>query len=192
MLLSGLYSYILNRGWIDRSARRLPTYNEVTTGTSSVKDPGPLMIPDVANVDAADLLEDDEFDEVADRFESSYNFRFEEPDAARIASFPRAVESVRRTTEHAERRRAARERRQQRKEAEKAQRREEVKRLKGLKSRELEAKLERVGKEGGWTRSQGVSSLAAFLCPRCLSVVGPSLCSAERARYRRRLGRGGA
>jgi protein KRI1 len=169
MFFSGLYSYILSRGWIDRSARRLPTYNEITTGTSSVRDPEPLTILDVADVDAdpnADLLEDDEFDEVADRFESSYNFRFEEPDAARIPSFPRAVESVRRTTEHAERRRAARERRQQRKEAEKAQRREEVKRLKGLKSREVEAKLDRVGKEGGWTGSQGMSSL----CPRCLDA----------------------
>jgi protein KRI1 len=107
-----------------------------------------------------DILEDeDEFDEVVERFESSYNFRFEEPDAAQIPSFPRAVESVRRTTEHAERRHAARERRRERKEAEKVQRREEVKRLKGLKTREMETKLERIGKEGGWTRSQGVSHL---------------------------------
>jgi len=105
---------------------------------------------------------DDEFDEVAERFESSYNFRFEEPDAAHISSFPRAVESVRRPTEHAEHRHAARERRRERKEAEKAQRREEVKRLKGLKAREVEAKLERVGKEGGWTHSKGVSSAISF------------------------------
>jgi protein KRI1 len=155
-------SYILNRGWIDRSARRIPTYKEVIRRT----DPELPVTPAVADVEAGpngDLLEDDEFDEVAERFESSYNFRFEEPDAAHIPSFPRAVESVRRPTEHADRRRAARERRQQRKEAEKAQRREEVKRLKGLKSREVEAKLERIGKEGGWARTQGV------LLPLCLS-----------------------
>lgn len=103
------------------------------------------------------LLDDnEEFDEVAERFESSYNFRFEEPDAAHISSFPRAVESVRRSTEHAERRHAARERRRERKEAEKSQRREEVKRLKGLKAREVEAKLEHISKEGGWARSNGV------------------------------------
>jgi protein KRI1 len=120
----------------------------------------------VADTDAGannDLLEEDDFDEVAEHFESSYNFRFEEPDAAHIQSFPRAVESVRRRTEHAERRRAARERRQERKEAEKAQRREEVKRLKGLKARELETKLERIGKEGGWARSQGLSPLVPHL-----------------------------
>jgi protein KRI1 len=161
-------SYILNRGWVDRAARRLPTYKEITAHASSSKDAGPSATHTVADADAGannDLLEEDEFEEVAEHFESSYNFRFEEPDAAHIQSFPRAVESVRRRTEHAERRRAARERRQERKEAEKAQRREEVKRLKGLKARELETKLERIGKEGGWARSQGLS----FLPPLALS-----------------------
>ncbi|KAH9006285.1 Krr1-domain-containing protein, partial [Lactarius hatsudake] len=158
-----LINYILNRGWVDRSARRLPTYKEITTQASSSKDPGPSVAHTGAEVDVGndDLLEedDDEFDEVAEHFESSYNFRFEEPDAAHIQSFPRAVETVRRTTEHAERRRAARERRLERKEAEKAQRREEVKRLKGLKTRELEGKLERIGKEGGWVRSRALQAL---------------------------------
>ena len=126
------------------------------------------MIPSGADVGAGanvGLLEEEEFDEVAERFESSYNFRFEEPDAAHIPSFPRAVESVRRPTEHAEHRHASRERRRERKEAEKAQRREEVKRLKGLKAREVEAKLERVGKEGGWMRSEGVCPLPFYLMP---------------------------
>ncbi|KAH8996823.1 Krr1-domain-containing protein, partial [Lactarius akahatsu] len=158
-----LINYILNRGWVDRSARRLPTYKEITAQASSSKDPGPSVVHTGAEVDVGndDLLEedDDEFDEVAEHFESSYNFRFEEPDAAHIQSFPRAVETVRRTTEHAERRRAARERRLERKEAEKAQRREEVKRLKGLKTRELEGKLERIGKEGGWVRSRALQAL---------------------------------
>lgn len=138
-------------------------------GATSAKDPDPPATPSGANVDAdahGELPEDEEvFDEVAERFESSYNFRFEEPDAAHIPSFPRAVESVRRPAEHAERRQAARERRRERKEAEKAQRREEVKRLKGLKAREVGAKLERIGKEGGWTRSQGVSSALSHPTP---------------------------
>jgi protein KRI1 len=162
-------SYILNRGWVDRSARRLPTYKEITAPASTSKDPGPSAAHTGADADAGahnDLLEedDDEFDEVAEHFESSYNFRFEEPDAAHIQSFPRALESVRRSTEHAERRRAARERRQERKDAEKAQRREEVKRLKGLKTRELEAKLERIGKEGGWARNRGLSPYRLYRC----------------------------
>lgn len=164
-MISGFYSYILHRGWIDRSARRIPTYKEITVG-ATLPDKDHAETPSVVEVDAhanGNLLEDDgEFDEVAERFESSYNFRFEEPDAEHIASFPRTVEGVRRPTEHAERRRAARERRQERKEAEKAQRREEVKRLKGLKTREMEAKLERIGKEGGWARSNGVSTTIPF------------------------------
>jgi protein KRI1 len=116
-----------------------------------------------ADANGGPLEDDEEFDDVAERFESSYNFRFEEPDAAHIPSFPRAVESVRRPTENAERRQAARERRRERKEAEKAQRREEVKRLKGLKAREVEAKLESIGNEGGWTRSKGMCPLPFYL-----------------------------
>ena len=143
-------------------------------GASSRDDPDHQVTSsgaDVAAVHNGDILEDEvEFDEVAERFESSYNFRFEEPDATHIPSFPRAVESVRRTTEHAERRHAARERRQERKEAGKAQRREEVKRLKGLKTREMEAKLERIGKEGGWMQSQGVSHLRFLSLP--LDIYG--------------------
>ena len=166
-LISFYCSYILHRGWIDRSARRIPTYKDIIVGASSSKDPGPSVTPPVADVGAdanGELLEGDEdFDEVAERFESSYNFRFEELDASHISSFPRAVESVRRPTEHAERRHAARERRRERKEAEKAQRREEVKRLKGLKAREVETKLERIGQEGGWTRSKGVCPLPFYL-----------------------------
>ncbi|KAH9072780.1 Krr1-domain-containing protein [Lactarius deliciosus] len=142
-----LINYILNRGWVDRSARRLPTYKEITAQASSSKDPGPSVVHTGAEVDVGndDLLEEDD----DEHFESSYNFRFEEPDAAHIQSFPRAVETVRRTTEHAERRRAARERRLERKEAEKAQR----------TRRKLEGKLERIGKEGGWVHSRALQAL---------------------------------
>jgi protein KRI1 len=193
-LISFFGSYILHRGWIDRSARRVPTYKEITVGASSSKDPGPSVTPSGTDVGAdanGGLLEDDEeFDEVAERFESSYNFRFEEPDAAHIPSFPRAVESVRRPTEHAERRQAARERRRERKEAEKAQRREEVKRLKGLKAREVEAKLERIGKEGGWTRSKGVCFPPFYLMLFRLNVVDLGSSSARGTGSRRGLGRG--
>jgi protein KRI1 len=46
-------------------------------------------------------------------------------------------------------RKDARERKKQRKDEELAKKREEVKRLKGLKMKELKAKLERIGREGG-------------------------------------------
>jgi protein KRI1 len=46
-------------------------------------------------------------------------------------------------------RKAARERRKQRKEEEVLKRKEEVRRMKGLKMKELRAKLERIGREAG-------------------------------------------
>jgi len=183
--IPGFCSYILHRGWIDRSARRIPTYKDITVGSTSRNDPDLPVTPSDADAGAdlnGDILEDDdEFDAVADRFESSYNFRFEEPDAAHIPSFPRAVQSVRRATEHAERRQEARERRRERKEAERAQRREEVKRLKGLKAREMEAKLERIGKEGGWARSRGMSSALSPSTSVCFGDRSGSS-SAQRSR----------
>lgn len=94
---SVIFSYILNRGWIDRESRHLPTYSEVTGRASgsiapakpSKKAeldpyaPGPSgsatreVAEDGAEVPDIDDLE--EFDDVADVFESTYNFRFEEP-----------------------------------------------------------------------------------------------------------------
>ena len=82
-------SYILNRGWIDRSAKRLPTYQEITgqskkgkgkAGADSVNAEDEQQSEDEADDEGgAPDLDEDEFDEIADRFESSYNFRFEEP-----------------------------------------------------------------------------------------------------------------
>ncbi|KAI0067594.1 hypothetical protein BV25DRAFT_1818972 [Artomyces pyxidatus] len=156
-----LMNYILNRGWIDRSSRRVPTYDEVTSKVPGEPAARQEDEPATAKVEghAKDLLDDDEFDEVAERFESSYNFRFEEPDAPHIPSFPRAVDTVRRPSEHTERRKEARERRKQRKEEELHVRREEVKRLKGLKLREIQQRLEKVEKEGGWSNSKALEGL---------------------------------
>jgi hypothetical protein len=95
------YSYILNRGWIDRSAKRLPTYTEVTSARNQKKRPqtegpgdeggavaGSSGRPSESEVDSgSDMIEDeDEFDDVADVFESSFNFRFEEPYVAPVHS----------------------------------------------------------------------------------------------------------
>ena len=86
----GFYSYILNRGSIDRSAKRLPTFDEITAGAGPSKlgikkgedehylDTDTEGVEGPTAIDDGDLDEDD-FDEIVDRFESSYNFRFEEP-----------------------------------------------------------------------------------------------------------------
>jgi protein KRI1 len=85
----------LNRGWIDRSAKRLPTYTEVTSVRNRKKKSKAKGSGDEEGTNAAssgsssesevdggvnNVIEDEEeFDDVADAFESSYNFRFEEP-----------------------------------------------------------------------------------------------------------------
>ncbi|KZV61949.1 Krr1-domain-containing protein [Peniophora sp. CONT] len=157
------HSYILNRGWIDRNSKRLPTFEEIAPARPTLKarkekEEGE---EDVTPATGANAIEEDEdeFDDVVDRFEASYNFRFEEPEAADIHSFPRTIESVRRPSEHAEKRKEARERRKERKEAEKAQKKEEVQRLKNLKLKEMNVKLERIGKEGGWASAQALQAL---------------------------------
>lgn len=75
-------SYILNRGWIDREAQRLPTYAEVTTlKNSKDKEPDTQEPAEASgsNLSEVDLDAEEEFDDVAEVFESSYNFRYEEP-----------------------------------------------------------------------------------------------------------------
>ena len=89
MTNSSFDSYILNRGWIDRSARRLPTYAEVTDVKKHKGDKGKPKatieddLSQEEGVQVADsgteLIADDDFDDLAENFEASYNFRFEEP-----------------------------------------------------------------------------------------------------------------
>lgn len=81
-------SYILNRGWIDRTTKRLPTYKEITGSKANGKEQAGFADEGASSEDEAGVSkyeasignnsDDDEFEEVADRFESSYNFRFEE------------------------------------------------------------------------------------------------------------------
>ena len=90
---------------------------------------------------------DTSFESLNDHFEASYNFRFEEPDAATIPTFPRNLPNTVRRQDSA--RKDARARKQERKEAELEQKREDVRRLKNLKMKEIRKKLEKIGKEGG-------------------------------------------
>ncbi|KAG5650999.1 hypothetical protein H0H81_010258 [Sphagnurus paluster] len=154
-----LMNYILNRGWIDRTANRIPTYGEITSSKSKGKkkakpeedledSDSPDEVEDAEPLPTADPdLDENDFEDIVDRFEVSYNFRFEEPGAATIQSYPRNLPSLVRREDT--KRKDARERKKQRKEEELQARREEVKRLKGLKMKEIRAKLEKIGREGG-------------------------------------------
>jgi protein KRI1 len=133
-----LVSYILNRGWIDKTAKRPPTYNDIV-GKQHEDEHG---------IEGEHGIEDDdEFEEIADVFETSYNFRFEEPDAATIKSYPRNIASTVRRGDTT--RKEGRERKKRRQEEELEKKHEEVKRLKALKMKEVRRKLERIGREGG-------------------------------------------
>ena len=157
------FSYILNRGWIDRSTGHIPTYGEITSpGESKRKKKGKVKFKpeDDSEMDGGEdlgkgdndemdtgLLSDTSFESLASHFETSYNHRFEEPGGATIASFPRILPSTVRRQDTT--RKEARERRKERKEEELRKRQEEVKRMKALKMREIRRKLERVGREAG-------------------------------------------
>ena len=81
--------------------------------------------------------------------------------AAEIARHPRNLTSTVRRQDTT--RKEARERRKSRKEEELLQKREEVKRLKALKMKELQRKLQRIGKEGGL---QDVDNYQGIIKPR--------------------------
>ncbi|KAJ7643238.1 KRI1-like family C-terminal-domain-containing protein [Mycena rosella] len=151
-----LVNYILNRGWIDRASKRVPTYGEVTS--QSKKGKAKAQATDDADDSGSeggagedDSEEEEVFDDILDRFESSYNFRFEETDGSQIKSYPRNLPSLVRREDTT--RKDARERRKQRKEEELAKRKEEVRRLKGLKVKEIRARLEKAGVSTGTAES---------------------------------------
>ena len=150
-----LFSYILNRGWIDHSERHIPTYDEITSTKRKKKVETSKLDETTTNgfenaevgEEDAGLLSDSSFDSLASHFEASYNHRFEEPGAATIPSFPRIIQSTVRRQDTT--RKEARERRKMRKEEELAQRKEEVRVLKALKMREVRRKLELIGRQAG-------------------------------------------
>ncbi len=97
------------------------------------------------DADADDAL----LDEV-DRFEAQHNFRFEEPGANEITSFPRShliQDSLRRETNST--RKLARQRKAERLKAEKERKQEEIKRLKNVRKQAILERMNLIAKVSG-------------------------------------------
>lgn len=127
-----LRDFVLNNGWLNRNAEDAPSNQTRVVELD-------LPVADENDDGSDDGDDDDKFDDNVDAFEASYNFRFEDPDGAKVATHSREViGSLRRPDE---RRKKARRARQQRKLLEKAARAEELKQIKNAKKREIEARL---------------------------------------------------
>ncbi|XP_076121610.1 protein KRI1 homolog [Alosa pseudoharengus] len=121
-----LRDYVLNKGYLEGDDEdRIPTYEE-------------LVQDDVE--DSED--EGDSFLQKQEDFERKYNFRFEEPDAIKVKTYPRNIATSVRTKD--ERRKRKREEIKERKKKEKEQKREQLKQLKNLKRSEIMDKLKRL------------------------------------------------
>ncbi|BEJ13502.1 hypothetical protein CspHIS471_0306760 [Cutaneotrichosporon sp. HIS471] len=137
-----LMDYILNRGWIDKEKKAVPTYEDIVG-----RERGDDSEDDDEDTPWGKIDEEEEFDDKADEFETEYNFRFEEPGAATIVTHPRQIDSaVRRGDDSRKLKRQARE---ERKAAEKAAREEEVRRKQDAKRREMESQLAALKRELG-------------------------------------------
>lgn len=115
-----LIDYVLNRGWIDKERKTLPSYDAIV----------------------AEEVDDEESLEKADAFEAEFNFRYEQPGAAQIQTFARNQDGSMRRTES--KRKAEREAKKARKAEEKIRQQEELKRLKNQKKQELAEKFRKI------------------------------------------------
>ncbi|KAJ3267088.1 KRRI-Interacting protein 1, partial [Borealophlyctis nickersoniae] len=119
-----LMEYILTRGWMEKGAKKVPTYDQVI-----------------------DDSEDEEIVEAAEDFERQHNFRYEEEGSTTVITHARNIEGTLRRKD--DRRKREREARAQRKEEEKRKKDEELKRLKNLKMEEIRSKLKQIQEIAG-------------------------------------------
>ncbi|XP_026071936.1 protein KRI1 homolog [Carassius auratus] len=123
---SFLRDYMLNKGYLEEDEEhRIPTYNE-------------MMQDDVDDSEE----EGESFLHKQEDFERHYNFRFEEPDAGKIKTYPRNIATSVRSKD--DRRKRKREEVKERKEKEKEQKQQQLKELKNLKRAEIMDKLKKL------------------------------------------------
>ncbi|SNX83950.1 related to KRI1 - KRRI-Interacting protein 1 [Melanopsichium pennsylvanicum] len=154
-----LMNYILNRGWIDKSAEESrPMKPKLTKAVLKAKDAAEAG-QDAGNegeekqegqaygrnweAEAAELESEASFDSMADAFETAYNFRFEQgAEAFAIPTYSRTPKDSARREDNTRKRK--REERATRKEEEKRLKMQELSRLKNLKRQEIVDKLKKL------------------------------------------------
>lgn len=121
-----LEDFISKKAWIptkiDKKTGKpiVPTYDEI--------------------VDETD--DDDEFDDIADKFENAYNFRYEDPSAAEIVSYARDQNTIRR--KHQSARKRQREKKKEAKKQAEEKYETEINRLRKVKTKEVLSKLQQL------------------------------------------------
>jgi protein KRI1 len=119
-----LDSFINNKGWLPKNVD---------------KKTGKEVVPSYKDIVEED---DEEFDDIADKFESAYNFRYEDPNAAQIVSYARDQNTIRRKEESSRKRQREKKKEQKREEENKYK--EEINKLKKAKTKEVLSKLEQL------------------------------------------------
>ncbi|XP_030649527.1 protein KRI1 homolog [Chanos chanos] len=122
---SFLRDYILKKGYLEEDEDRIPTYDEV-------------VLEEVEDSEE----EGESFLQKQEDFERHYNFRFEEPGAQEIKTYPRSIATSVRSKD--DRRKRKREEVKERKKKEKEQKQQQLKELKNLKRAEIMAKLQKL------------------------------------------------
>ena len=145
-----LLDFIKNRKWIDKDAQRDDSSSEDDNNDGKKNDGGET--------------DDDSINELdkADEFESKYNFRFEEAEAAAgtsgadfsVIGYARSgtVDTLRRKDESRKQKRIER---KERKAAERKAKEEQLRRLKNAKREEMEAKLNQIKAVLGQVEERG-------------------------------------
>ncbi|KAI7865585.1 KRI1-like family C-terminal-domain-containing protein [Spinellus fusiger] len=121
-----LIDYVLNRGWVDKKKENKPYYEHLTEIDKDI---------------------DEEYLDQVDRFESKFNFRFEEEGGLSIIGHSRNVENSVRRKET--KRQKERERRKAKKAADKLAKVNELKQVKHKKMKEIQERLSEIRKITG-------------------------------------------